>query len=376
MTACTACRIRAAIVRAPGAPFTLGSLQLEAPRADEVRVRIVATGLCHTDIAMRLSPTRMPKPAVLGHEGAGIVEAVGEAVTAVQPGDPVVISFASCGRCRSCQRGEPAYCTAAGLLNFGGTRADGSTALRDDSGPVHGHFFGQSSFATAALVHERSLVRVPSDVPLEMLGPLGCGLQTGAGAVIDSLKVGAGDTLLVLGAGAVGMAAVMAGRLVDARRIVAVDLDPSRLERARSFGATDTIDARTEPLAARLAALLPQGADRALDTTGHVPTIQAAAAALAPRGVLGLVSSANGVPIPFDALSLILGGRSVLGIHQGDSVPQRLIPQLIEHWRAGRFPFDQLIRYYPLEAISEAEADMKSGRTIKPVIRMPAEDAA
>jgi aryl-alcohol dehydrogenase len=365
------CSITAALLESAGGRFSLQTLDLEAPRADEVRVKVVATGICHTDVAVRDSPVRMPKPAVLGHEGAGIIEAVGSAVTKVRPGDPVVLSFASCGACTSCLRGEPAYCSATQSLNFGGARPDGSSALRRGGALVHGHFFGQSSFATHALVHQRGVVRVPDDVPLETLGPLGCGLQTGAGAVLNSLKVRAGSRLAVYGVGSVGLAAVMAGRIAGADTVLAVDIHADRLALARELGATHAVDARDPQAEAQIRAALGPGADHALDTSGHVDTIRTAIRTLAPRGTCGLISSAKGAEIPVDALHLMVGGRSVMGVHQGGSVPELFIPQLIAHHRAGRFPFERLLRFYPLERINDAMDDLAHARVLKPVIRMP-----
>jgi aryl-alcohol dehydrogenase len=366
-----ACPVHAAVSEVAGAPLVFRHLMLAPPRDDEVRVRVVATGVCQTDVAVRDVAARAPRPVVLGHEGAGVVEAVGAAVRRVQPGDHVVMSFAACGECSACQRGEPAYCRASLALNFGCRRPDGSTALSDGAAAVGSHFFGQSSFATHALCHERSLVRVPADLPLEMLGPLGCGLQTGAGAVINTLKVAPGARLAVLGTGAVGLAAVMAARLCGATRIVAVDVVPERLALAAELGATHTIDARDVELRAALLQAVPEGLDHVIDTSGHVPGIQAALASLAPRGRLALISSAKGADIPVNALQLMLGGHGVVGVHQGDSVPALFIPQLIEHHRGGRFPFERLLRFYAFAQLNQALDDLAAGRVIKPVIRMP-----
>lgn len=365
------CEIRAAVSNEAGAPFVFQSLFLAPPRDDEVRIRVVATGICHTDVAMRDVTGRVPRPIVLGHEAAGIVEEVGPAVVSLRPGQHVVASFASCGDCESCGSGHPAYCRHTRVLNFGGQRLDGSTALRLGSGErVHGHFFGQSSFATRAICQERNVVAVPEDLPLENLGPLGCGLQTGAGTVLNVLRVRPGQTIAVIGVGSVGLAAVMAARIAGAKRIVAVDIHPERLRLARELGATDAIVAATEDVQQALQAKLPDGVDHVVDTSGHLATLAAAVATLAPMGKCALVSSAKGADISINALHLMLGGRSVIGVQQGDSTPRRFIPELIEHHRAGRFSFHRLLTFYPFDRINDAMDDLASGRVLKPVILM------
>lgn len=364
-------RALAAVSRSTGAPLSVETVSVEAPRADEVLVQVLATGICHTDIGMRNSPDRVPKPIVLGHEGAGVVLQVGAAVRKVRPGDHVVVSFNSCGHCASCDHGDPAYCLHINQANFSGRRADGSTALSSEGAPISSHFFGQSSFATLAICTERNVVPVPRDVPLELLGPLGCGFQTGAGAVLNSLKVAPGSTIAVFGAGAVGLAAVMAAKLAGAGKIVAIDMQRQRLDIALQLGATDAVEASGGDLAGQLKDIAGTGLDYALDTTGNVTVIQTAVECLAPHGVCGLISSGKGASISLNLLQMMLGGRTVRGIHQGDSVPDVFIPQLIDLYKQGRFPFDQLVSFYDLADINQALADMESGKAIKPVVRMP-----
>lgn len=364
-------RALAAVSRSSGAPLSVETISIEGPRADEVLVQVVATGICHTDIGMRNSSDRVPKPVVLGHEGAGVVLKVGAAVRKVQPGDHVVISFNSCGHCASCNHGDPAYCLHINQANFSGQREDGSTALSSEGTPVHSHFFGQSSFASLAICTERNVVPVRRDVPLELLGPLGCGFQTGAGAVLNSLKVAQGSTIGIFGAGAVGLAAVMAAKIAGADKIIAVDMQPNRLKVALQLGATHTAEAGGGDMAGRLKAIASVGLDYALDTTGNATVIQTAIECLAPRGVCGLISSGKGASISLNLLQMMLGGRAVRGIHQGDSVPDVFIPQLIDLYRQGRFPFDQLVSFYDFADINRALEDMESGKTIKPIVRMP-----
>jgi aryl-alcohol dehydrogenase len=364
--------IKAAVVRRAGGPFEIETLAVDEPRADEVLVRIVATGMCHTDIVIRDQVYPVPLPIVLGHEGAGVVERVGTAVRKVAPGDHVVLSFMSCGHCARCTAGQPAYCAKGHPLCFGGAREDGSTATRDShAAPVHDHFFGQSSFGTYALANERSVVKVRKDVPLELLGPLGCGLQTGAGSVINALKVGAGDSFAAFGAGSVGLSAVMAARVTGATTIIAVDVIPSRLALAKELGATHVVNAKDGDPVAAIQGIAGGGVDFALESTGRPEVVRQAVDALGTRGTVGIVGAAPiGTTASFDMGGLMSPGKSIRGIIQGDSVPDLFIPQLIELHRQGRFPFDRLVKFYSLDEINQAAADSESGATIKPILRM------
>ncbi len=363
-------QITAAVARAKSQPFSVEPLELEEPRPDEVLVRIVGTGVCHTDLIVRDQYYPTPLPAVLGHEGAGVVERVGEQVTKVQPGDHVVLTYLSCGRCPACQQGALGYCPQLFTLNFGGGRADGSRALRRDGEVINGHFFGQSSFATYALANERNVVKVRSDVPLELLGPLGCGIQTGAGAVINSLHPRAGSSIAVFGVGSVGMSAIMAARVVGCITIIAVDVKSNRLELARELGATHTVNPAEGNAVERIQQLTGGGANYTLETTALPAVFRQAVEALALRGVCGLIGAAPlGTEVTFD-MNSILFGRTIRGIIEGDSVPDVFIPQLIELYVQGRFPLDKLIRFYPLQEINRAAEDSLSGVTMKPVLRM------
>jgi aryl-alcohol dehydrogenase len=227
-------RTMAAVVHHLNAPFSLEEVELDEPRADEVLLRMVATGLCHTDLSAQAGIVPFPLPGVVGHEGAGVVESVGAAVQRVARGDHVLASFSSCGHCMECRGGHPALCESFHPLNLSaGTRPDGTHTIHQGAEPLSGHFFGQSSLARHAIVDERCLVKVPPDAPLHMLAPLGCGIQTGAGAVLNVLRPEPGCSLAVFGIGAVGCAAVMAAALSSAARIIAIDVVPARLELAR-----------------------------------------------------------------------------------------------------------------------------------------------
>ena len=354
-------KIRAAVLRKKGGPLKIESLEMEGPRDDEVLVRLVASGICHTDIDFCDDWDEADKAVVLGHEGAGVVEQVGKSVKSVKRGDHVVLSYQSCGHCRQCRSGHPAHCKHFYEANFGFQRLDGSNALQRSG--VRGHFFGQSSFATHSLATERNLVKVSKDLPLEVLAPLGCGLQTGAGTVMNSLKVSAGASIAIFGTGAVGLAAVMAARLVGADPIIGVDIKPKRLKLALQLGVTHVIDNRRQDVAARIANITGSGVDYVVETTGSPKMHQLAIDVLNPHGVVALLTGESGT----DSLP---EGRKTLGIIEGDAVPQHFIPKLIKLYQAGQFPFDRLVKFYDFGDINRAIADAKRGDTIKPVLRI------
>jgi aryl-alcohol dehydrogenase len=361
-------RITAAVSRGEGEAPRIEQLEQEDPRAGEMRIRLVATGICHTDLHEH--PGRhSPQPIVLGHEGAGVVEKLGEGVRGFAVGDHVILSGNSCGACPSCLNNRPTYCDLAMPLCFGGQRLDKSTALSCGDETIHSHFFGQSSFASHAIVPERTAVKMDKDLPLEKLGPLGCGVVTGAGGVIEALKVGFGDTIAVFGTGGVGLSAVMAARLVGAKRIVAVDLVPERLELARELGATDTILANEDDLAAKIRGVTGRGVDFSFNTANAPSAHSAALECLAMNGTAGFVAAPLGEWKPA-MFAMLAGGRQLRGILGGDAHPGVFIPRLVEYWRQGRFPFDRLLTFYPFAEIARAFDDAHSGKVIKPVLLM------
>ncbi len=362
--------IKAAVVRAQGGAFEVEDLTLEEPRPGEVLVRIAGVGVCHTDMVVRDQYFPTPLPAVLGHEGAGVVEQVGKGVTKVAPGDHVVLSFASCGQCANCQRGLNGYCPDLYGRNFSGARPDGSKPCCDTHGEaVSSWFFAQSSFANLALATERNVVKVPNDVPIELMGPLGCGIQTGAGAVINALQPGAGTSIAIFGAGSVGLSAVMAAKVVGCARIVVVDLNQDRLDFALTLGATDAVNAGGEdPVAAIQALTGGEGVQYSLECTGLPKVVRQAVDCLRLTGVCGVIGVAPlGTEVALD-MNGILFGRTVRGIIEGDSIPDVFIPQLVELWRQGRFPFDKLVRFYPLGEINDAVHASEKGEVLKAVL--------
>jgi aryl-alcohol dehydrogenase len=362
--------ITAAVVRNTGGAFVLEKLRLEDPRPNEVLVKIAGVGMCHTDLVVRDQYFPTPLPAVLGHEGSGIVVAVGSDVTKVAPGDHVVMSFASCGACANCQNGDYGYCPDLYGRNFSGRRPDGSSPCCDMHGQeVSAYFFAQSSFGDHAIATERNVVKIPEDVPVEIMGPLGCGIQTGAGAVINALRPGAGSSIAIFGAGSVGLAAIMAAQVVGCATIIAVDLNQARLELAKSLGATHVVNAgEGDPVEAIRALTGGEGVQFSLECTGLPKVVRQAVDALRLTGVCGTIGVAPlGTEFSLD-MNAILFGRTVRGIIEGDSVPDIFIPQLIELWRQGRFPFDKLIRRYPFSQIQEAAEASERGDVLKAVL--------
>ena len=363
-------RITAAVVPELHADFEVEEVELGDPHPGEALVRIVACGVCHTDDITRHGDLPFPSPGVLGHEGAGVVEAVGDGVTNVSAGDHVVIGWPFCGTCRNCLDGQPRYCFQIGPLVAGGSRPDGSTALsRPDGTSLHSHFFGQSAFATHAIVGANALVPVAKSLPLDLLGPLACGIGTGAGAILNVLRPGLGSSVVVYGAGSVGLAAVMAARSTGATTIVAVDLQPGRLKLAAELGATHTVDARADPVAA-VKEICGGLADFSLECAGSVDVLRQAADSVGMRGTCALIGGApTKAEIMLDHLSTLWGKR-VVGILGGEGRSMQLIPALIELWQQGRFPFDALITTFPLEQINDAFAAAHEGGVLKPVLTM------
>lgn len=361
---------RAAILSEPNGQFSIDDVIIQRPRDDEILVKIVGSGICHTDIVCKGS-FPVPLPIVLGHEGSGIVEAVGSRVTKVKPGDHVVLTFNSCGTCPNCAESNPAYCHSFLPLNFAGVRlSDGTSPIAKDGHKVHGVFFGQSSFATYAISREENTVVVTNSAPLEILGPLGCGIQTGAGAILNSLKVSAGSSVVVFGAGAVGLSGVMAAKVAEAKTILVVEPNAERRQLAMELGATAAFDPNAEAdLIKAIKDASGGGVNYALDTSGHPAVIGVAIEALLQNGMLGLV----GMPppeatLPITIMSMFVKGVGIKAIIEGDSHPHDFIPKLVQYYLDGRFPFDRLITRFPFDKINEAFDATISGKAIKPVL--------
>lgn len=363
-------QITAAVVHEVGGEFAIESAEISAPRPGEVLVDIAAVGLCHTDVAVQHGHLPFPMPAVAGHEGAGTVKAVGDGVTKVAVGDKVALTFNSCGECPSCKNGQPGYCFDFMALNFGGVRPDGAPVLARGETQLGSNFFGQSSFATAAIANSRNVIKLPDDADLTIAGPLGCGVQTGAGAVLNTFDAEAGSALLVTGGGPVGLSAVMAAAARSVQTIIVVELVAARRELALELGASHVIDPVDGPVSEQVRAIVPTGVDYVLDTTANNAVLGEAMASLAHRGTLGMV----GVPadpeaaFPLPLMPLQVLGAKLVGIVEGDSNPDEFIPELLALHREGRFPYDKMISTRPFEEINEAIAAQAAGDAVKIVL--------
>lgn len=362
-------RTQAALCAAPGGDFDLQEVEVDPPRRGEVLVEVVAAGLCHTDLLMGRSLPAATFPRILGHEGAGVVRQVGDGVDGIAEGDHVVLSFRACRTCDQCRTLGVAYCRSASALNYAGARRDGSTTHRRGASPVHGSFFGQSSFARHTISHADNTVVVDPTLDLTLLGPYGCGFQTGAGAVLNVLRPAVDDSLVVHGAGAVGLAALAAAAGAGVRTLVAVDVSPSRLEVARSYGAAtvDPGDLAGTSVVERVRELTDGGAARALDTTGVPSVIRDAVASLRTRGELAVVGLGER-EVTLDVVDVMTRGKVLRGSIEGDSDPHEMVPRLLELSRQGAFDVDRLVTRYPIEKIGAAVADTRSGSTVKPVL--------
>ncbi|WP_404477950.1 NAD(P)-dependent alcohol dehydrogenase [Novosphingobium sp. BL-52-GroH] len=360
----------AAVTREANAPFTIEPVSVADPGPGQVRVRVEAVGICHTDLVCATGALGAVFPIVLGHEGAGTVESVGLGVGKVAPGDKVIMTFASCGKCGPCHDHDPAYCASFTTLNFPGVGADGRTSLSQYGKAISGRYFGQSSFASYAIAEERNIVKVPAHLDLALLAPLGCSVQTGAGAVMRSLEAKAGSTLIVVGGGAVGLSAVLGGVLSGCGTIILVEPQQDRRAVALEIGATHAIDPAAGPLAEAVRGIAPGGANYIVDTTGNVAVLQEAVGLLAQKGKLGMI----GVPGALDAavqmpiVPALTVGYSIQGICEGDSDPDTYLPELIEYLEAGRLPVEKFITVYPFDQINEAIKDAHGSKCVKVVL--------
>jgi aryl-alcohol dehydrogenase len=365
-------QIKAAVVNERSAPFVIDTLELSAPRSDELIVRVAASGMCQTDLHGRDGYyTVTSYPAVFGHEGTGVVHAIGSAVRDFTPGDHVILSYPWCGECANCQRRRLNYCLNARNLKNRGMRADGTTLLAKNGTPVYGAFFQQSSFGTFALTQSRYAVKVRNDAPLELVAPLACSGQTGAGAVFNVLKPNAGDSFAVFGAGAVGLSALMAAKVAGCAPIIAVDVHDHRLALARELGAAHTINANAcSNVVGEIRKMVEGGVHHAVDTSAVPKALREAVESLMPGGTCVLLGSArSGIEASFE-MPFLQQGRVVRGVVQGESVPREFIPQLVDLMLAGKFPLEKMIKFYDLADINLAAQESSNGTVIKPVLRM------
>ncbi|WP_288646300.1 NAD(P)-dependent alcohol dehydrogenase [uncultured Pediococcus sp.] len=361
-------KITTAVTQQQGAKLTIEPAKLDEPKANEVLVEIKASGICHTDAAGRDFATT-PYPVALGHEGAGIVKEVGSSVTTVKPGDHVVLSFSYCGHCENCLTGHPANCIHLNELNFGGHNFDGTHRIHSEDGKDISTFFGQSSFSTYSVVDEHGVTKVPSDIDINLLGPLGCGFQTGAGTVLNYLKPEFGSSIAIFGTGAVGLSAMMAAKIIGMDHIIAIDIHDNRLELAKELGATETINSQKHNPEEVIKALLKAGVEYSIDTTGVPAVIKQAVHVLKPSGTCALLGMAGDVT--FNIQEEVMGeSKRVVGVIEGDAIPQLFIPKLVNYYKKGLFPFDRLVKYYKFTDINQAFEDSADGSVIKPIVKI------
>ncbi|OAP55114.1 aryl-alcohol dehydrogenase [Fonsecaea erecta] len=363
----------------PGAPFECRSVELDEVRPHEVLVDIKATGICHTDIAVQQGKLPMRLPGILGHEGAGVVRMVGSEVKDVQPGDHVVLSYNSCGTCRSCKGEKPYQCDNAESMNFGGSRPDGSQTVTSDSETIRTCFFGQSSFCSPAIVQEASCVKVDKSLPLKVICALGCGFQTGTGAVYNVVDPQQRNIrhIAIFGVGAVGCAAIMAAShlatsssAAPAFEIIAIDINDSRLELAKELGATRVINSRQGTAREAIMEITNnEGLDAAVDCTGVLAVINEMIALVGPGGIAVSVGGPPpGIKASVDVFGMIIKSKTYSGCHQGNAFSKTYIPWLADLYARGQFPLQKLQKTYRAEEINQACQDMLDGKVLKPVL--------
>ncbi|MED4599266.1 NAD(P)-dependent alcohol dehydrogenase [Paenibacillus validus] len=361
--------IKAAVTHHKGSAFKIETVILSEPKENEVLIKVVASGVCHTDAIVRDQIAPVPLPAVLGHEGSGIVEKIGFNVRTVRPGDHVVLSFSSCGQCEECLTGHPTTCNELNPLNFGGRMSDHTHRIFYKEQEVS-TFFGQSSFSTYVVANEKNLVKVDKDVDLALLGPLGCGIQTGSGTVLNKLKPEFGSTIAIYGCGAVGLSAVMAAKIAGCSKIIAIDVHDHRLELAMELGATHALNGKeVVDVVAQIKEMTNGGAHYAIETTGVPVVVRQSVQALKNRGTVAIVGATGEVTFNIHQ-DLMADGKTMVGVVEGDAVPQVFIPKLIEYYKRGQFPFNKLIKFYNFDEINEAFEDSHTGKTVKPVLKM------
>ncbi len=363
----------AAVLREIGGPLSVENVVLDAPGPHDVLVRVEAAGVCHTDYHYMKGELKSRLPVVPGHEGAGVVEAVGSEVTTCQPGDTVCLMWRPrCGKCYYCLIGQPVLCQSGGVQATSGGLLDGVSRLHlEDGSPLH-HLLGVSCFARYCVVSERSVIPVPPEVPIEVAAITGCAVITGVGAVLNVIGACASDGVLIFGAGGVGLSAVMGARLAGAAPIIVVDMVPARLALAQRLGATHVIDASQDDANDAVRDLQPDGVPWAIDAVGRGSSLTQAFNALRPGGTLvavGLGGVNDTFPVPINAL--VQRQKRVIGSLYGSANPPVDIPRILDAYLAGRLPLDDLVgEHYALRDINAAFDDLVSGSGGRGVIRL------
>lgn len=349
----------------------LETLDLDGQREREVLVRITSCGVCSDDVACLHTANGYPAPGVLGHEGAGVVEAIGDDVTLVAPGDHVVVGLPFCGECRNCRRGQQRYCESIHTLLHSGLRPDGSTPPRRwDGERVAGRFLHQPAWATYTVALQQQLTKVPEHVDLDLMGPLGCSVSTGAGIVLNELRPDPGSSIVIFGSGAVGLSALLAANLTGASNIIVVDTSPRRLALALELGATHTIARETDAVE-EIRDLTSGGADFAIECTSGGTRVAEGMRALAKLGTCAMVGGAGAsASVSVDHADTMLSGKRLIGCAGGGGQAPEFIRSLMELQVRGRFPLQKLVRHYDFADIDQAIKDREAGTVVKPILRM------
>ncbi|MGY3749870.1 NAD(P)-dependent alcohol dehydrogenase [Vagococcus acidifermentans] len=365
-------KIKAAVVKAPGDDYRIETVELQELQDTDILVKIVASGICRSDYSERNGAV-VPFPNILGHEGSGIVEKIGRSVTTVQPGDHVILSYGYCDKCKKCNEGHPSSCYHWMDINNSGVNPRGEHVFKDEDGKEINNFFNQSAFATYSITNEANIVKVDKDIDLRILGPLGCGLGTGSGVVMEVLNPKPGSSMAIFGTGAVGFAALMAAKIVGCSTIIALDINAERLNKAKELGATHVINSQehSETLVDEIKELTGGvGVDYAIDTSGVIPVMQQALAVVSNGGTFVPLAVTKKEFEVNTFFNLVFGNKKMVGCLIGDTIPKYHLPRLIDFYKKGQFPFDQFIKFYDFEDIVQAEADSVSGKTLKSVLIM------
>ncbi|MDR2232194.1 MAG: NAD(P)-dependent alcohol dehydrogenase [Tannerella sp.] len=363
-------KVSAFVTRQAG-QLGLEEVELASPQPSEVLVKTIACGVCHTDAAALYQFIPIALPAILGHEGVGVVEEVGSEVTTLKKGDRVIMTFPSCGHCEFCESDRPYACDHVNTLFFDGKYKDGTKRFSQNGVDISS-FFGQGSFADHVVIDARNAVKAEglSDEALAHLCSLGCGVQSGAGAVLNRIKPAKGSSMVVFGCGGVGMSAIMAAVIAGCHPVIGVDIVPERMELAKKIGATHVINSLdTEPVA-EIKRITGSGAHNCVEASGVASVMLQALQCLRRDGTVVLLS-VTGPEAPNIPLEALLLNKSVTlaGSTEGNSNPQAFIPQLVEYYKQGRLPVDQLVKFYDFKDIEQAFQDSHTGATIKPIIR-------
>jgi len=363
--------VKAAILEAPATELVVESIDYQEPQVGEVLVWIAASGVCHSDLNVVHGTQTSPLPVVLGHEGAGIVEVVGPNVTRVQVGDHVVLSWVpSCGQCVYCLSGHPNLCSVAYAAMANGTLLDGTSRLSRSSRPVY-HYSFISSFAEYAVVPEAGCVVIRPDIPLDKAALVGCAVMTGVGAALNTAHVQPGSTVAVIGAGGVGLNVMQGAQLAGALSIIAIDVNPSKLALARTFGATHTINAaEVEAVAAVRELTKGVGADFSFEAVGRPQTMRQCWEMARSGGTAVMVGvSPEGSELSLPANRVVREERRLMGSFYGSARPHIDMPMILELYMAGKLKLDELVTHrFSLDQINEAVSSLESGEAVRPVI--------